>query len=104
MIKAMCVDGRLTARYREVSKPRDSGLGFCNRSEIWQSQFLRLRDFTKFGDKMSYRLVNRGSDTGLALDVAECGHHDLQVYSPSHVRLDAITLTYANLLKLKFVK
>ena len=28
--------GRLTARSREVSKPRDSGLNFSNRSEIWQ--------------------------------------------------------------------
>ena len=27
---------RLTARSREVSKPRDSGLNFSNRSEIWQ--------------------------------------------------------------------
>ena len=30
-------DGRLTARSREVSNPRDSGLSFSNRSEIWQA-------------------------------------------------------------------
>ena len=30
-------DGRLTARSREVSKARDSGLDFSNRSVIWQT-------------------------------------------------------------------
>ena len=30
-------DRRLTARCREASKPRDSGLYFSNRSEIWQA-------------------------------------------------------------------
>ena len=30
-------DGRLTARYREVSKSRNSGLDFSNRSAIWQA-------------------------------------------------------------------
>ena len=30
-------DGRLTARPHEVSKPRDSGLNFYNRFEIWQA-------------------------------------------------------------------
>ena len=30
-------DGRLTARSREVSKPRDSGLNIFHRSEIWQA-------------------------------------------------------------------
>ena len=30
-------DGCLTTRCREVSKPRDSGLDFSNRSEIWQA-------------------------------------------------------------------
>ena len=30
-------DGRLTARSRQVSKPRDSSLDFSNRSEIWQA-------------------------------------------------------------------
>ena len=29
-------DGRLAARSREVSKPRDLNLNFSNRSEIWQ--------------------------------------------------------------------
>ena len=29
------VERRLTARSREVSKPRDSGLDFSNRFEIW---------------------------------------------------------------------
>ena len=70
---------RLTARSREVSMSRDSGLNFSNRSEIWQvllprclSNFRairplqhpisRLRDFTRFGGKTSYRLVNRGPD------------------------------------------
>ena len=28
--------GPLFARFRELSKPRDSGLNFSNRSEIWQ--------------------------------------------------------------------
>ena len=32
-------DGRLTARSREVSKPRDSSLDFSNRSEIWQAPY-----------------------------------------------------------------
>ena len=30
-------DGRLTVPTRKVSKPRDSGLHFFNRSEIWQA-------------------------------------------------------------------
>ena len=30
-------DGRLTARSREVSKPRESGLNFSNGTEIWQA-------------------------------------------------------------------
>ena len=30
-------DGRLIAKSREASKPRDSGLDFSNRSEIWQA-------------------------------------------------------------------
>ena len=30
-------DGRLSPKYREVSKPRDSGLDFYNRSEIWHA-------------------------------------------------------------------
>ena len=50
----------LIARSREASKPRDSGLNFSNRSEIWQHPISRLRDFTRFGGKTSYRLVNRG--------------------------------------------
>ena len=33
-------DGRLTERSREVSKPRDSGFYFFNRSEIWQAPLL----------------------------------------------------------------
>ena len=53
--------------YRKISTPRDSGLNFSNRSEIWQvprqplqHPISRLRDFTRFGGKTSYRLVNRG--------------------------------------------
>ena len=30
-------DGRLTARSRQVSTPRDSGLNCCSRSKIWQA-------------------------------------------------------------------
>ena len=30
-------DERIAARFREVSKSRDSGLNFSNRSEIWQA-------------------------------------------------------------------
>ena len=67
----------LTARSGEVSKPRDSGLDFSNRSEIWQApRQQRCRDacqiskrydgynprpldFRRFGGKTSYRLVYR---------------------------------------------
>ena len=31
------MDGRLTIKFREVSKSRDSGLNLSNRSEIWQA-------------------------------------------------------------------
>ena len=76
-------DGRLTARSRKVSKPRDSGLDYPNRSEIWQAprqqrcrdacqiserytnfniQYHGLRDFTGFGGKTAYRLMNRCPD------------------------------------------
>ena len=61
-----------------VSKPRDSVLNLCNRSEIWQAprQYrygdgCQIEDwynnyhthspgFARFGGKTSYRLVNRG--------------------------------------------
>ena len=42
-------DRLLTARSREVSKQRDLGLDFINRSEIWQAaQQQRCRDAVKF--------------------------------------------------------
>ena len=66
----------LTARSREVSKPRYSGFNFSNRSEILQARRQQrcrdaceislwhsdswVRDFTKFDGKASYRLVNEG--------------------------------------------
>ena len=37
------VDGCLTVRYHEVSKPRDSGLDVSNRSEIWQASRQRCQ-------------------------------------------------------------
>ena len=68
-------DGCLTASSREFSVPRESGLYFSNRSEIWQAppqqrcrdvcQSLqhpnsRLRKLTSFGSKTSYCLLNKG--------------------------------------------
>ena len=64
------------ARSREVSKPRDSGLDFSNRFEIWQERCrdacqisercdyynTQSRDFTRFGGKTSYSLVNWGPE------------------------------------------
>ena len=71
-------DGHLTTTSTastEVSTTRDSGLDFSNRSDIWQATrscqphfcamwslehpISRLRDFTRFGGKASYRLANR---------------------------------------------
>ena len=77
------VDGCVTARSRDVWTPRESGLDFSNsnHSEIWQvhtsaalptclanirtiwailHSIARFRDFTRFGGKTSYRLVNKG--------------------------------------------
>ena len=49
--------GRTSIRSREVLKPRDSGLGFSNRSEIRQA--LRQHRFTRFCCKKSARLSQK---------------------------------------------
>ena len=80
------MDGRLTTRSRETSKPGDSGLDFSNRSEIRQAprqqlcqdaiklleRFddyniylatnIYLRDFIRFCGWTSARLVRRSPD------------------------------------------
>ena len=61
-------DGRFTARFREISKPRDLGLNFFNRSENSQTpRQRRCRDacqiserYARFNGKTSYHLLNRG--------------------------------------------
>ena len=58
-------DGRLTARSREVSKPRDSGLNFSNRSEIWQTpRQHRYRDACQISERYDhYNIQSRGFET-----------------------------------------
>ena len=81
---------RLTAISREVSKPRDLDLDFSNRSKIWQAPRqhscrdacqmwqsdtiiitynLATWDFTRFGGKTSYRLVNRSPGVRFTTDL-----------------------------------
>ena len=59
----------LTARSREVSKPRDSGLYVSNRFEIWQAprqQFCRVASqISKRHDH--YNMQSRGFETSLGL-------------------------------------
>ena len=76
---------RLTTRSREVSKPRDAGLGFSNSFDIWQeSRQQRYRDACHISErydhyntlscgKTSARLVNRGSGS---LDLAKPQSHE----------------------------
>ena len=78
-------NGHRNARSRKVWKPRALGLDFSNRYEIshaprqqrchnasqiseraihsLKAPMARLRDFTRFGGKTSFRLVNRGTVT-----------------------------------------
>ena len=49
-------DGCLTARSHEVSKPRDSGSGFSNRSKIWQAPRLpRCRGAYQISEQYNHR-------------------------------------------------
>ena len=55
-------DGRLTAKSREVSKLRDSGLDFFQSFRnltVTSAAALRLRDFTRSCGKTSYRSVKK---------------------------------------------
>ena len=58
-------DGRLTARSREVSKPRDSCLDFSNRSEIWQAPRQQCcRDACQISERCDhYNIQSRGFET-----------------------------------------
>ena len=58
-------DVRLTAKSREVSKPRDSGLNFSNRSEIWQaSRQQGCRDACQISERYNqYNNQSRGFET-----------------------------------------
>ena len=57
-------DGRLTARSREVSKPRDSALNLSNRSEIWLApRQQRCRDTCQISERYDhYNIQSRGSE------------------------------------------
>ena len=63
-------DGHLTARSREISKPRDSDLGFSNRS-IWQTpRHPRCRDVGKILERYDhYNVQFRRSETSQDLTV-----------------------------------
>ena len=57
--------GNLTARSREDSKPRDSGLDFSNRSEIWEApRQYRSRDACPIAEQYDhYDTQSRGFET-----------------------------------------
>ena len=63
--------GRLTARSREVSKPRDSSLDFFNCSEIWQApRQQRCRDACQISERNDhYNTQSRGFETSRDLSV-----------------------------------
>ena len=63
--------GRLTTRYREVSKPRDSGLDLSNRSEIWQAPGRHgCRDASQISERDDhYNIQSRGFETSRDLAV-----------------------------------
>ena len=58
-------DGRLTVRSREVSKPRDWGLVFYNRSVIWQARRQqRCRDVCQISERHDhYNVQSRSFET-----------------------------------------
>ena len=63
-------DGRLTARSQEVSKPRDSGLDFSDRSEIWQApRQERCRYACHISERYDHDIQSRGFETSRALAV-----------------------------------
>ena len=50
--------GHLTARSREVSKPRDSSLDFSNRSDLWQTpRQRRCRDACEISERYDYYYI-----------------------------------------------
>ena len=59
--------GRTSLRFREVSKPQDSGLDFSNRSEIcqapWQQHFRAACQISERYD--GYNIQSRGFETSL---------------------------------------
>ena len=57
--------GRLTARSREASRPRDSGLNFPNLFEIWQApRQQRCRDACQISERHThYNIQSRGFET-----------------------------------------
>ena len=66
------MEGRLSKRSHEALKSQDLGLHFSNHFKIWQSNFrmiqsskhpsLQLHSIRRFGDKISYRLVDTDPD------------------------------------------
>ena len=80
--------GRLTASSREVSKLRDAGLDFSNRSEMRGLRYLlhpisRLRNFTKSYGKTSVCLVNKA----LELTTSERMHRKRTAWSIKDLHL-----------------
>ena len=65
------MDGRLIVRFREVSKPRDLGLYFSNRSEILQAhRQQRCQDACQILERQDhYNIQSRGFETSRDLTV-----------------------------------
>ena len=63
--------GRLTARSREVLKPRDAGLDFSNSSAIWQaSRQQRCRDASQIAERNDhYNIQSHDFETSRDLTV-----------------------------------
>ena len=62
---------RLTARFREVSKPQYSGLDFSNRSEIWRApRPEHCRDACQISERLSHsNIKSRGFETSWDLAI-----------------------------------
>ena len=73
-----------TAGCREVSKPRDLGLNFYNRSDIWKApRQQRCRDACRISERCGqYSIQSRGFDTS----------RDLAVRRPLDQWIDALPL------------
>ena len=94
LISIRQADGRLTVRFREASKPRDSCLDFSNRSEIWQApRKQRCRDACQ----ILVRCDHYNNQSG-GFEISG----DLTVRRPSAYWIETLVLWIATCIALKY--